>query len=454
MKLTRPTHLSGKGINDEFGDNQHHLLDCSATLPSYGRVRAIQALASLLLVLAASAVYYLWHEAEIGAQLLEGELRTTIAAEPWFALPSGDGEGADHLPAHATSVKVQGITFFGPVASAQVETTYMEPDGRTFLAQQRRFYQPAQSGWVRVTPTSVILGSPQRYETDFFTFIYYQLDSEAVGSVATEIDAVYADLRKDYTLPPVAERVVVELVVAPPYPSGCHRRYRLCIESPALALLTSDVTQTEALRLWLVSALAYQIAWDATEIAPFQYGWQYAAYTLPRIQMRQHSARLAAWHNDLARWLYGIEARTPTPDAHTLAQELARLCDTHHIQAYQSLMAEVATTQLCVTPPLLDLQYLAQENQTQLPDRISKLTTPDAEMTISESSWMSVLAFETLLDYTMATYGDDALPKLVDGFRRYDTWDALIPALFDLSTERFEAGWRAYLVKEYHQDTK
>jgi hypothetical protein len=403
----------------------------------------------------ASAVYYLWHEAEIGAQLLEGELRTTIAAEAWLALPSGDGGDADHLPAHATKVKVQGITFFGPVASAQVETTFVEPDGRTFLVQQRRFYQPAQSGWVRVTPTSAILGSPQRYDTDFFTFVYYSLDSEAVESITAEVDAVYADLRQDYTLPPVAERVVVELVVAPPpYPSGCHRRYRLCIESPALASLPPDVTQTEALRLWLLSALVYQVAWDATEIAPFQYGWQYAASALPRMQMRRHSARLAAWHNDLARWLYGIGVRTPRPDAQVLAQELARLCDTHHILAYHSLMVEDAKTQLCVTPPLLELQYLAQENQTQLPDRIGQLTMPDAEMRISEDAWMSVLAFETLLDYTAATYGDDALPKLVNGFRRYDTWDALIPALYDLSAEEFETGWRAYLVKDYRQDTK
>ena len=98
-------------------------------------------------------------------------------------------------------------------------------------------------------------------------------------------------------------------------------------------------------------------------------------------------------------------------------------------------MAEVATTQLCLTSPLSDLQYLVQENQTQPTDRISQLTTPDAELGVSGTSWMSVLAFETLLDYTVVTYGDDVLPKLVDGFRHYESWDEFIPTLFDQSAD-------------------
>jgi hypothetical protein len=53
---------------------------------------------------------------------------------------------------------------------------------------------------------------------------------------------------------------------------------------------------------------------------------------------------------------------------------------------------------------------------------------------------------EMLLDYVDATYGRKALSALVEGFRRYNGWSTLIPAVFDVSAEELERGWQGYLL--------
>ena len=48
----------------------------------------------------------------------------------------------------------------------------------------------------------------------------------------------------------------------------------------------------------------------------------------------------------------------------------------------------------------------------------------------------------------MSTYGRERLPSLIDGMRRYDSWEELIPAVFGVSAAKFEAGWQEYLRKD------
>ena len=43
------------------------------------------------------------------------------------------------------------------------------------------------------------------------------------------------------------------------------------------------------------------------------------------------------------------------------------------------------------------------------------------------------------------TYGLERPPKLVASLGQHDSWDMLIPAVYDALPEEFEAGWQAYL---------
>ena len=152
----------------------------------------------MFVALVMGAALYLWRTAESGAELLEDELRATVAAEQWLPPYPHTGQYGSDLPAPVAKVQVQDIVFYGNVASVQVETTYTEPDGQTSRSRQRNFYQPTETGWVHVPPNSAYLGSLQVHETEFFTFSYHSIDAAAVEGVAAELDTVYTGLRNDY----------------------------------------------------------------------------------------------------------------------------------------------------------------------------------------------------------------------------------------------------------------
>ena len=59
------------------------------------------------------------------------------------------------------------------------------------------------------------------------------------------------------------------------------------------------------------------------------------------------------------------------------------------------------------------------------------------------------MAAETLLEYSVARAGQEALPALLDGLSETASWPELIGVVFDASEEEFVAGWNRYLAEEY-----
>jgi hypothetical protein len=55
----------------------------------------------------------------------------------------------------------------------------------------------------------------------------------------------------------------------------------------------------------------------------------------------------------------------------------------------------------------------------------------------------------TLVEYAVAAYGYEQLPVLLADLAQHDTWDTLLPAVYDISSTEFEEGWQEYLVKAY-----
>jgi hypothetical protein len=66
----------------------------------------------------------------------------------------------------------------------------------------------------------------------------------------------------------------------------------------------------------------------------------------------------------------------------------------------------------------------------------------------------STVAMETVLEYVVATYGRDHLPRLITALDEHDGWLSLIPAVFGIPAADFEEGWQAYLADQYGSDTK
>jgi hypothetical protein len=388
--------------------------------------------------------------------MLEEELRATIAAEAQPAEQSASHQEHGDLPLLPIRVEAHDITFEGKVVRVQVESTHTEADGDSYTVRQRRFYRWTEGGWVGVPPSSDILGPLQSYETSYFTFSYFKIDAASVQEVAAEIDTIYAQLRRDYallsaTLSPDVGRTTIVLTIDPAEVEyRCYQPHHLCLPSPALAALPDGLLESDALRLWLLTPLVNRVYLDATEIKPFRYEWHDAAIVLPHLLIRQHSDLLSAWHTDLVRWLYRIPTRTPKPDAETLAQELAGLCARHQIEARRDFYKGATLLYLCTHSEMLNLWLLTNYES---PEQVGYLRMPNPDLRMSDRSWggdlawREILEVEVLLDYTVATYGREALPALVEGFRSYSSWDTLVPAVLAISVKEFERGWHEYLHK-------
>lgn len=408
--------------------------------PRRVRVQTLGVLAALLMVLTGGAAY-LWQIGEAGAQRIEGELRAAIEADQWLS-PAGDIDPTV-MTAGAGPVALERITFKQGVVSVEVKSTQTDAQGQPYVVRRRQFYRPTEAGWERVPPNAELLGPRLTLTRGRLTFQYHAIDATAVETVAAKLNAANVDMRQDYGLPAESHRVVIELAAGDVSRfAGCFWRARLCIDSPALTLLPSYVAESEALYLWTLRALADRARLEAQQEHPLLSGWQLTGSKLTAMQLRRHSERLDAWHRDLARRLYGIEGRASPPDVDQLAQELAELCMAHQVTAYPSFFAGDTGTHLCTLPPTSDLKRLLH---TPPPQRLDALQMPDADLTGAAPTWLQELAFGTLLDYVTATYGQEGITGLIEGFRQYDAWNALVPAVFGVSAAEFEQGWQAYL---------
>jgi hypothetical protein len=63
-----------------------------------------------------------------------------------------------------------------------------------------------------------------------------------------------------------------------------------------------------------------------------------------------------------------------------------------------------------------------------------------------------ILVASTIVEYAVETYGLDTLPTLMAGFRHYDSWQTLIPAVYGTSATQFERAWQGY-VKTHYRNT-
>jgi hypothetical protein len=411
------------------------------------RARRAQAIFAVIILLTCVTLH-LWQQAETGAQLLEAEVRAAVATETRLTNNAQSNEPQAQIaaaPMSGQTITYHGDVLRGNIVSTFVYSSHSDPNGAIYTMRRRTFYRESEDGWARIEPDQAILGSLQQYETAFFTFVHYNIDAASVQAVSADLDALYASVRQDYGLPTAGVHMTILLSNDwPREADGCRKPNQLGIQSPALALLPPELSESDALHLWLLTALVYHARDQAIRVGQFHYNWSYAAAILPHMQIRQHSAPLSAWYSEFTEWLYSVDKRTPKPDEETLKQELAELCTRDEFVSRERLVILLASIGQCSIASVHDMRYLAMHKP---PDQLSQFFLLDAEMMITEHYWMHTLAFETLLNYMVATYGRDKLPELIEGFRHYDSWETLVPEVFGISAEEFERGWQEHLHK-------
>ncbi len=207
------------------------------------------------------------------------------------------------------------------------------------------------------------------------------------------------------------------------------------LPSPLLVPLPVEQPAAEWLYQAAAAGVVEAVLWQLIPNAPFGedgYRWDPLLKALTLWQVWQARGALAGERAAVLRQLYGA-----APDAKAitgcwvglllrLATTVFAICDELAMQT-----ARVATGD----PPLWP------------PAELWRLVAP--HWWGVETAVLEAVALETVVEYAVATYGVERLPRLVQALSDHASWPTLIPAVYGVSAEEVEVGWQAYIAARY-----
>ena len=297
-------------------------------------------------------------------------------------------------------------------------------------------------------PAAKLWGVPRILESRYFRFHYRQQDAAAVAIAASRLDAIYPAMRRNFGLPPAQERLEIEVdvTVAGPFISRFHVQ-QLQLPSPGLFRLDADISDADALTQWALDPLAALVLAKAQQrVSPdpaAAYTWQPMRSALEAWQVRQYSPPSAAWHRALIAWLYDAEVDSSPAQKPADPSRLNGICHEQHIVERMSFLARIQLTNIYLCAYVLKQAYIAYPGS--IPLLLSQVPTGSDLSTNQVWGWEQSEVLATVVDYSMAVYGPERLPALLQAFHDTSTWRDLIPQVFGVSSAEFEAGWQEYL---------
>jgi hypothetical protein len=280
---------------------------------------------------------------------------------------------------------------------AQVWVDYAAYDWRLPTPYlETRFYQETERGWLQTRPGPAFWGPRQIYETEHLRFLFYSRDADLIEPSLAAIDRIYLTLHEivGQSPPTITEKLVIAITPEMVAGRGVTSQ-RIDVTSPVMARVPESLSPTAYISQSIVSRLSFWVLngyGHESELPSFAAEW--------RGLMRG----LRGWlRTDLLgqRWPWDAQAAA----------------------------------------------YFEQHYREQLPLPLATLTSwNDTPWVLDQDRRMwQAGAAETLLNYVVDTYGRAQLAAFVQGLRQHDTWDELIPAVFDQSVTEFEVGWNRYL---------
>jgi hypothetical protein len=329
--------------------------------------------------------------------------------------------------------------------------------------RQTRFYRRTTSGWQRTPPDPLLWGPERSLDTLFFSFRFRQRDASAVSTVASQVDALYATLRRNVGLPITlgAEKLVIEVSVTQPPGQAIpwnHAPDYIRVPSPALYLAPVELTDADLLAQSIALSLLEHVLAQASEQYAVEESWQLMLDGLRLWQLWDLDLPLSVWREDIVQWMYMDLPAIPPEQPLVLPSRYRDLCAAHKL--WMSSLVQLYIPSRCAEGDR-ENWFLSPSSTRGAPTRLDQLVPlllpaedGDAQ---GEPQHVSrpgqAVALATLIEYTVATYGRERLPALVAGLGQYESWNTLLPAVFGVSAHEFEAGWQAYLATHYGHRT-
>jgi hypothetical protein len=342
---------------------------------------------------------------------------------------------------------------------------------RTTTAQQeRQVVAPnddrSATDWVQTAPDADLWGPECSLQTPYFIFHFRQNDAAAVIAVAPQIDALYTEMQRNLGLPaspaglpsPFAgEKLVIEVSVTsrPGRAAFGQRTYeRFVVPSPAVYWAPVEVTDAELLAQSIALPLFDHLLAQASQQHQVAPSWQAMLNGLYLWQVWDVDLPLATWRDEVVRWIYVDLPAVGPGQPLVLPERYAALCAAHKL--WLPAPVHINIPLICASP---EREELYSWRLRESPVRLAQLAAPlypeeyafppSAIVTINPPHEGDAVALATLVDYAVTAYGRERLPALVAGLGQYESWDALIPAVFGVSTTEFETGWQAHIDMYY-----
>lgn len=419
-------------------------------------------LGAVLLVLLLAGGGWAWVLALKGLEQIELELRDTVAAEQWMRAPSGQtgrqARSNAQAPALPPASRVEVLTL--QAETAVVRITWEEGKGQP-VKRQTQAYQHTQSGWERVALTPALMGASHRLETDYFVFDYRQLDAHAVTGVAATLDERYRTIARQVgiSLPEFAKKLKVE--VSPSHAPGdlsipASNDDPYIVASPALYVAPVELSDEELLG----QSLELVMLKEAHLGAANQYGipahWQPVLDGLLLWQLWQADVPLAAWREETITWLFVIAPAATDRAVSALPEHYEEMCAMYRLWLASPNRIQVPLRcneldqrewrpvwQQVVNPPAHLVELAGPMAQTGHTYSIHRYYLRKMHPSIA-------VALATVVEYAVASYGEERIPQLVASLRHHTSWETLAPAVFGVPFPEFEAGWHEFMADRYH----
>lgn len=305
--------------------------------------------------------------------------------------------GLLHWARDAAQQPIVEVTTFEPMlpdlAAARIRIRQAEVPGRPLL-QELRFYRRTSDGWLRTSPVPGYWGAPKETLSVYFRFEHGLLDSHGVGRVAGQIDDIYLAMRRTMALAQLPDRERLHIIVIPENGMPANTRFvgrELVVSSPALQRAPEAYGPEQILADKILLPLAHVVLEDALQGRVLRGGWHLL-------------------YGGLANWL--------AYDANVFLRQ-------SRIQELEPLRRHVAQQGL---PTLGEMTQERNPNWSW------------------EWGWMAI-AGEALVDYAVTAHGRESLPKLLLAMATSESWDELIPVVFEIPADQFETGWQAHLAQ-------
>jgi len=364
------------------------------------------------------------------------------------------GVGAVHLSTRLSlpDVQVEDYEMAGGRIMARVTVFYPGEDGQAQSYRETRFYSQTADQWQRIEPDAALLGPWQTLRTAHFTFRHRAIDGAAVAEIAPRLDQLYERLRRDMGLPPAvaSQAIFVEVggaIRADPFTLTGHT-----IAAPSPALLTTPVGMTAAGVLYqaLVHPLAALVVGEVIAQHHPDWGngvahWWPLLDALPLWVVWEDEGPLAMSRQEVLRWLVH-NAQAPTPSARQVVPDrYERLC--RSFGSWNLSPAEMSIPLNCTEADQGRTWSMIPALPLRLDAIIQERPYPD-DSPQSSISGSQIVALEMVVEYVVATYGQAALARLIASLGDHADWHSLIPAVFGISADAFEAGWLMYVATQ------